>query len=105
MLAYKTQISINDEFIHLKIPRNFRGKRVDIIVLETNELFEEDLMNQTTKIESFYEDYIIEENVKTKEIDKPNEFQQFLLSAPVWSDNQYQKFMDTRKLFNKWKID
>jgi len=104
MLAYKTQININDEFIYLKIPPSFKGKRVEIIVLETDETIDNNSHTETNKIESFYENYTIDNEQETTEIQKPNDFQKFLLLAPTWNDEQYQNFVETRKLFNQWKI-
>jgi hypothetical protein len=33
-----------------------------------------------------------------------SEFQQFLLSGPVMSDEQFQNFKENRKHFTKWRI-
>jgi len=107
MLAYKTKLNINNEMLFLKIPSNFKGKRVEIIVLETYEFNDTDLVENTSDIETFYETILIndDENKKEYSNQEPNNFQKFLLNSPTWSDNEYQNFLETRKLFNKWKID
>ncbi len=34
---------------------------------------------------------------------QPNTFQQFLLTAPVMSDEDYQFYLEKQKDFNQWK--
>ncbi len=34
---------------------------------------------------------------------KISEFQEFLLSGPQMTDNQYQTYLDNRKLLNQWR--
>ena len=34
---------------------------------------------------------------------EPNDFQKFLLTAPVMSDEEYQFYLEKRQDFNKWK--
>ena len=104
MLAYKTHVNIQDDFIYLKIPQNFRGKKVEIIVLETED-FTADTSDIASGIESFYETLTIHEDLKTIESKEPNEFQKLLLSAPNWSDRHYNEFVENRKHFNRWTID
>jgi hypothetical protein len=106
MLAYKTRVNIDNEMIFLKIPGNFKGKRVDVIVLETNEANDLDYKDNLSEIETFYDSFPIEEddNSSRSICQEPNEFQKFLLTAPTWSDIEYQNFLDNRKLFNQWKI-
>ncbi len=104
MLAYKTQIRINDNFINLRIPVNFVGKKVEIIILETDIQEDENEKTKTPEPESFYDDFVVDNDIKTTKTEKPNDFQKFLLSAPIWNDNQYNNFLETRKLFNQWKI-
>jgi hypothetical protein len=38
-----------------------------------------------------------------KETSEKKSFQQFLLSAPTMSENQYELFTENRKLFNQWR--
>lgn len=108
MLAYKTQLNINNEVLFLRIPSNFKGKRVEIIVLETYDLNDNEISENSNSIETFYDTFSVtttDENT-TKTLNKePNEFQKFLLSSPTWSDSDYQNFVETRKLFNQWKIE
>jgi hypothetical protein len=32
-----------------------------------------------------------------------SEFQNFLLTAPVMTDNEYEQFLENRKQFNEWR--
>ena len=45
--------------------------------------------------------------IPTKSVKKPKkeltEFQKFLLSGPVMSDEEYNEFLENRKLFEKWR--
>lgn len=47
------------------------------------------------------------ESKEKKEVDisilEPNDFQKFLLTAPVMSDEEYQFYLEKRQDFNKWK--
>jgi hypothetical protein len=103
MLAYKTQLNISNELLFLKIPSNFKGKRVEIIVLETHDLNDDDIADNTAEIETFYETfYAIKDDNSSNSFHKtPNEFQKLLLTSPTWTDNEYQNFVETRKLFNQ----
>lgn len=106
MLAYKTQINIKSDSLFLKLPSNFKGKRVEIIILETdneNAVY----TNNLNDIEMFYETISItnDEHLLKSQNQVPNEFQKFLLTSPTWSDEEYQSFAETRNLFNQWKID
>ena len=107
MLAYKTRLNIDNEIIFLKIPRNFKGKSVDVIVLETNEANDIDYKDNISDVETFYESFQIvnDDNSPRSICQEPNEFQKFLLTAPTWNDIEYQNFLDNRKLFNQWKIE
>lgn len=107
MLAYKTILKIKNDTLSLKIPSNFKGKSVEIIVLETQENNGNNLKYESTNIESFYEKSLsqMDENISKSPIHEPNDLQKIILSAPTWSENEYQNFLETRKLFNQWKID
>ena len=92
MLAYKTKLDIDTGFLQLQLPDTFNGKQVEIIVLEVGDF---------TTFNS------IEKQSEKERVDKqnePNEFQKFLLTAPTWSDKEYDNFVENRKLFNQWKI-
>ena len=97
MLAYKTKLDIDTGFLQLQLPAFFKGKQVEIIVLEVG--------NNT----SFNEPQIYVQNQREEKEDneiqdEPNEFQKFLLTAPTWSDKEYENFIENRKIFNQWKI-
>jgi len=42
-----------------------------------------------------------EENMDTKKV--KYDFQKFILSGPIMSDNQYQEFKQRREEFNLWR--
>lgn len=107
MLAYKTRLNIDNELLFLKIPGSFKGKSVEVIVLETNEANMTDYQGDTNQIETFFDSFSIvkDDNSSPSFSQSPNEFQKFLLTSPTWSDSDYQNFLDTHKLFNQWKIE
>jgi hypothetical protein len=107
MLAFKTQLNINNELLFLKIPSSFKGKRVEIIVLETYDLEETNSIRDTSdEVETFYDSFLVPEEITSTSCSQiPNEFQKFLLMSPTWTENEYQSFVETRKLFNQWKIE
>ena len=107
MLAYKTQLNINNELLFLKIPSNFKGKRVEIIVLETSDFDNTDYVDNINEIETFYDTFSVvkEDDTSKSYFQPPNEFQKLLLTSPTWTENEYQNFVDTRKLFNQWKME
>lgn len=110
MLAFKTHLYITNELLLFRIPSNFKGKQVEIIVLERKDSDENFIENGSDEIETFFETFfetfIANADDKSSEIvhNKPNEFQKLLLKAPTWTDEEYQNFIETRKLFNQWKI-
>ncbi len=58
------------------------------------------LVNNTVSTQSYNETENKKESIKNE----PNEFQKFLLTAPTWSDEDYDNFIENRKYFNQWKI-
>ena len=44
-----------------------------------------------------------EKTVVNKPIVEKSEFQEFLLSGPVMSEEQYQGYLENRQHFNKWR--
>ncbi len=90
MLAYKTKLNISNDTFLLKVPSNFKGKNVEIIILEVQELNENFLVDSLIDICN---------NSNSANIE-PNEFQKILLNSPTWSENEYQNFLEIRKLFN-----
>ncbi len=44
-----------------------------------------------------------EKTVVNKPIVEKSEFQEFLLSGPVMSEEQYQGYLENRQQFNKWR--
>ena len=55
--------------------------------------------NQIEKIKSALNDRIIAEKAKSD----ISEFQKFLLSGPIMTDEQYNQFKENRKRFNSWR--
>ena len=55
--------------------------------------------NQIEKIKSALNDRIIAEKANSD----ISEFQKFLLSGPVMTDEQYNQFRENRKTFNSWR--
>jgi hypothetical protein len=56
--------------------------------------------NQIEKIKK----EITQDYIQKKAQAEISEFQQFLLSGPVMSNEQYQNFKENRKQFNTWRI-
>jgi len=106
MLAFKTHLNITNELFLFRIPSNFKGKHVEIIVLERADSEENLIENNTNEIGTFYETFSVnnDDAVSGMSEKEPNEFQKLLLNAPTWTEEEYQDFVDTRKLFNQWKI-
>ena len=83
MEALRKVVEINNNQLNLKLPINFDSKYVEIIVLP------------------FYENYVDEQiNETSSEL---NDFQYFLLSAPVMTDDDYNYFLEKKQDFNRWK--
>ena len=103
MFAYKTLNIIDNEMLLLKIPKKFKGRNVEIIILDTTDSNEPDIVENSEEIETFYDSYsILKDDNKLGTIcQEPNEFQKLLLASPTWSDSDFQNFLDNRKLFNQ----
>ena len=83
MEALRKVVEINNNQLNLKLPINFDSKYVEIIVLP------------------FYENYVDEQiNETSSEL---NDFQYFLLSAPVMTDDEYNFFLVKKQDFNRCK--
>lgn len=61
-------------FIHIKLPKNFDAKRVELTIIP--------LDDATTELSSF---------------------QQFLLDSPEMSDDEFQTIQNKREHLNQWK--
>ena len=97
MLAYKTKLEIDSGLLNIRLPDIFNGKQVEIIVL-ADDAFTSSPEHQISTLGNSKEEI---ENVIQ---DRPNEFQKFLLTAPTWSDKEYEYFKENHKLFNQWEI-
>jgi hypothetical protein len=89
MQAYKTITDIENGFLHIPMPKAFEGKKVEVIVLE--KWTEESIL-------PFDTDEPAELSVT------PNPFQAWLLSAPTWTDQDYDNFLTIRQAFNRWEL-
>lgn len=74
MQAIKQYADVIDGAIHVKLPENFRSKRVELIILCADEI------NQDTE-----------------------GFQQFLLQCPEMTDEEYQAIEEKRRHINSKK--
>jgi len=94
MLAYKTKLDVDKGILKIQLPEDFNGKQVEIIVLElTNSTsIEKKQNNNTTVLEN------------SNGTDEPNEFQKTLMTAPTWSEEEYNNYLENRKIFSQWKI-
>jgi len=54
---------------------------------------------QRIKLKAELEEKISEEEKETK----PSDFQKFLLTGPVMSDEQYKAYLENRKDFSEWR--
>ncbi len=89
MQAYKIIADVENGFLHIPMPKTFEGKKVEVIVLEkwTNE----PAWHFTT------------DEPPTHQA-SPNPFQAWLLTAPVWTDEEYEDFLSIRQAFNRWEL-
>lgn len=81
MKALRKVVKLNNNLLKLNIPVNFQSKYVEIIILPVN-----NLDNETDNNESLDKD-----------------FQDFLLSGPVMSNEDYNHFLEKKNHFNQWK--
>ncbi len=89
MQAYKIITAVENGFLHIPMPQNFEGKKVEVIVLET--WLQEALLD-------------IEKDEPPTHLAKPNPFQTWLLTAPVWEEADYENFLNIRQAFNRWEL-
>jgi len=83
MEALRKVVEVNKNQVNFKLPINFDAKYVEVIVLP------------------FYENYADEQINETP--NKLTDFQKFLLSAPVMTDDEYNFFLEKKQDFNRWK--
>ena len=94
MLAYKTALNITNELLFIRVPINFKGKQVEIIVLEQQNINENQKSDTKDEIDTFYDTFSVDDEYNTFGIPEkaPNNFQKLLLNAPTWIDEEYQKY-------------
>ncbi len=81
MKALRKVVKLNNNLLKLNIPVNFQSKYVEIIILPVNN---------------------IDDEVDNDEL-LNTDFQNFLLSGPVMSNEDFNYFLDKKKHFNQWK--
>lgn len=74
MQALKQYTEVVEGSIHVKLPKNFTAKRVELIILSAD--------NDESDI---------------------SDFQRFLLDSPEMTDEEYQAIEEKRRHFNQWK--
>lgn len=84
MQALRTIYKIENDFINISIPINFKSAFVEIIILP---------YNGNEEISEYKEE--------TDEV--LSDFQKLLLNGPFMSDEDFNFFQDKRNHFNQWK--
>ncbi len=79
MEALREVVQINNSQLNLTLPVNFNSKYVEIIILPYDKICEKK-----------------EKNSKTKRL---TDFQKFLLSAPVMTDEDYNYYLEKKQNF------
>ena len=85
MEALREVIQINNNQLNLTLhlPIHFNSKYVEVIILPYNKIYERK-----------------EKNSKTEHL---TDFQEFLLTAPVMTDEDYNYYLEKKQNFNQWK--
>ena len=84
MEALRELVQIHDNQLNLTLPINFNSKYVEVIILPYNATF--------VKSEK--------DSLKNDEL---TDFQNFLLSAPVIADEDYDFYLKKKQNFKQWK--
>jgi len=84
MQALRTIYKIENNFINISLPVNFKSAYVEVIILPYNIKDETD------------ENQVIEN-------DKISDFQKLLLNGPIMSDEDFSYFQEKHNHFNQWK--
>ena len=84
MQALRTIYKIENDFINISLPINFKSTFVEIIILP---------YNGNEEMSEYKEE--------TDEI--LSDFQKLLLNGPFMSDEDFNFFQDKRNHFNQWK--
>lgn len=89
MISLTTKILLKErQILNLEIPENIKLKNgeYEIVLVINPNSFSDEQNNETTE-------------------DEENEFQKLLMTAPTWSDEEYQNYIENKKLFSKWTIE
>ena len=80
MKVLREIVQLNNKQLNLTLPVNFDSKYVEVIILPYSE------------------------NLKKNEnLDNLSDFQNFLLSAPVMTDEEYDYYLEKKQELNQWK--
>ncbi len=84
MEALRELVQIHDNQLNLTLPINFNSKYVEVIILPYNATF-------------------VKNEKDTLKDDELTDFQNFLLSAPVMTDEDYEFYLEKKQNFKQWK--
>jgi len=104
----RTSIIPDTNGFYLPIPQQYVGKEVEVLIFPKSEVTEmakpaKKSMAQYRGILSKKEGENIQRYIVEKAIAEVSNFQQFLLSAPVMSAEQYADFCEQRQHLNSWR--
>jgi len=80
MKVLREIVQLNNKQLNLTLPVNFDSKYVEVIILPYSENLE-----------------------KNENLDNLSDFQNFLLSAPVMTDEEYDYYLEKKQELNQWK--
>jgi hypothetical protein len=84
MQALRTIYKIENNFINISLPIDFKSVYVEVIILPYN------------KKEEIVENLIVDK-------EGISDFQKLLLNAPIMSDEDFNYFQEKQNHFNQWK--
>jgi tryptophan synthase alpha subunit len=58
---------------------------------------------QESEVDRLIQDLQNEKSVKLQNVDNKANLQNLLLHSPVWSDEEYDTYIEARKDFNRWR--
>jgi hypothetical protein len=92
----RTVCTPDSNTITFPIPDKYVGTALEITVFPLVEIFTN--KKKVKKTNSF------NRSLSEKEGAKTSDFREFILSAPVMTDNQYSEFKQQRQHFDRWKM-
>ncbi|MDR2962925.1 MAG: hypothetical protein LBU90_04745 [Bacteroidales bacterium] len=82
--------------ITFSIPDTYIGTALEINVFPTIEIFTNKRKTKKTTSRA--------PSLTARESGEVSDFQKFILSAPVMTDNQYSEFKQQRQQFKEWRV-